>query len=160
MQVTDKKIVIIDFVMKDDEGTIIEAFNEGNFGYLHGANNILPGLERALTGKSKGDQISVTLSPEEAYGEIDTQQIQQVPRSMFPQDQAIAEGMQFHAQTPEGQPIIVTVVNVEDEHIVIDGNHPLAGITIHCDATVVDVREPTELELNHGHYHEAGSCNN
>ncbi|MGV6818759.1 MAG: FKBP-type peptidyl-prolyl cis-trans isomerase [Thiotrichales bacterium] len=159
MKVENKKIVMLNLTMKDDQDVLIEELTDGSFGYLHGAGNIIPGLEQALEGKSAGDEITVTLTPEDAYGEIDPDQIQQVPRNMFPADTEIQPGMQFHAETPEGHPMIVTVTHAEGDTVVIDGNHPLAGVTLKCDASIVAVRDATEEELSHGHMHSSGgSC--
>lgn len=159
MKVENNKVVMISLTMKDDQDVLIEELTDGSFGYLQGAGNIIPGLEKALEGKAAGDSVSITLTPEEAYGEVDPGQIQQVPRDMFPADIEVQAGMQFHAETPEGHPMIVTVTHAEGDTVVIDGNHPLAGVNLKCDATIVAIRDATEEELDHGHVHSAGgSC--
>lgn len=159
MKVENNKVVMINLTLKDDQDVLIEELTDGSFGYLHGSDNIIPGLEKALDGKDIGENVSVTLSPEEAYGEVDADQIQQVPRTMFPADTEIEAGMQFHAETPEGQPMVVTVTHAEEDTVVIDGNHPLAGVTLKCDATIIAIRDATDEEISHGHVHgSGGSC--
>ena len=153
MQISEQKVVSINYVLKNDEGETIDECNDGSFLYLHGAHNIVPGLEHALIGKIKGDQISVAVSPEEGYGEFDQEKIQAVPKNLFPEDQAVEPGMAFHAEGPDGEPIQVTVREIEEESIVIDGNHPLAGVTLNFNVNVMDVREATDDELEHGHVH-------
>ena len=156
MQAEKNKVVTIDYTLKDNEGNLIDESNTGEFAYLHGANNIIPGLEKELEGKQAGDSVQVSIKPEDAYGEVDMAKIQQAPRSMFPQDVEIKPGMQFHAQTPDGQDVMVTVTAVEDDHVVIDGNHPLAGVTLNFDVTVRDVRDASAEEIEHQHVHGPG----
>ena len=156
MQIADNTVVIIDYTLKDDAGNILDSSNDGQFAYLHGANNIIPGLENALTGKSSGDKIDVTVSPAEGYGERNDNMVQAVPRDMFDSDQEIQVGMQFHAQSPQGDMIVVTVTDIDGDDITVDGNHPLAGKNLNFDVKVVDVREATSEEIDHGHVHGPG----
>lgn len=156
MQIADKTVVTIDYTLKDDNGTILDSSSDGQFTYLHGANNIIPGLENALTGKSSGDEVNVTVIPAEGYGERNDSMVQAVPRDMFDSEQEIQVGMQFHAQSPEGEMIVVTVTDVEEDDITVDGNHPLAGKNLNFGVKVVDVREATSEELDHGHVHGPG----
>ena len=153
MQISDKMVVTIDYTLKDDNGTVLDSSTEGNFAYLHGANNIIPGLENALTGKSAGDEVDVSVSPTEGYGEHNETMIQAVPRDMFDSEQEIQVGMQFHAQSPEGEMIVVTVTDIEGEDITVDGNHPLAGVNLNFGVKVIDIREASEEEIEHGHVH-------
>ena len=159
MQIADKMVVTIDYTLKDDEGTVLDSSTEGNFAYLHGAHNIIPGLENALTGKSAGDEVEVSVSPAEGYGERNDSMIQSVPRDMFDSEQEIQVGMQFHAQSPEGEMIVVTVTDVEGDNITVDGNHPLAGVNLNFGVKVVDVREANQEEIDHGHVHGPGGHN-
>ncbi|HHH47101.1 MAG TPA: peptidylprolyl isomerase [Thiotrichales bacterium] len=153
MQVSDQKVVTLNYVLKDDEGNTMDASQDGTFSYLHGAQNIIPGLENALTGKQPGDTFSVAIPAAEAYGERDPGRIQAVPREMFPADIDIQPGMQFQAQGPEGQTMMVTVAEVREDVVVVDGNHPLAGVALNFEVEVVDVRDATAEELAHGHVH-------
>ena len=156
MQIADKMVVTIDYTLKDDKGTILDSSTEGNFAYLHGAHNIIPGLENALTGKSAGDEVDVSVTPAEGYGERNDTMVQAVPRDMFDSEQEIQVGMQFHAQSPEGEMIVVTVTDVEGDDITVDGNHPLAGVNLNFGVKVVDVREASQEEIEHGHVHGPG----
>jgi len=156
MQIADKMVVTIDYTLKDDNGNVLDSSNDGQFTYLHGSNNIIPGLENALTGKSAGDEVEVTVSPTEGYGERNDSMVQAVPRDMFDSEQEIEVGMQFHAQSPEGDMVVVTVMDVDDDDITVDGNHPLAGMNLNFGVKVVDVREATAEEMDHGHVHGPG----
>ncbi len=156
MQIEDNKVVTIDYTLKDDGGNLIDSSQDGSFAYLHGANNIIPGLESALVGKTQGDEFSVAIPSKDGYGNRDESKTAVVPRNMFPSDTDIEVGMQFHAQGPEGQDLLVTVVGVENDGIKVDGNHPLAGVTLNFQVTVVNVREATDEEISHGQVHGPG----
>ncbi|MGB1173375.1 MAG: FKBP-type peptidyl-prolyl cis-trans isomerase [Marinobacterium sp.] len=156
MQIADKTVVSIHYTLTNALGeTIDSSVGQDPLVYLQGAQNIIPGLENALTGKAVGDALQVTVEPAEGYGEIRDELIQEVDRSAFQGVEDIDVGMQFMAQTPWGeQP--VTVVKVEGEQITLDGNHQLAGETLNFDVEVVEVREATAEEVEHGHVHGAG----
>jgi len=156
MQAEKNKVVTIDYTLTDTDGNLIDESKDGQFAYLHGADNIIPGLEKGLEGKQAGDSVQVTIDPGEAYGEVDPTKIQKAPRDMFPPDVEIRPGMQFHAQTPDGQDVMVTVKAVEEDFVVIDGNHPLAGVTLNFEVTVRDVRDATAEEIEHRHVHGPG----
>jgi FKBP-type peptidyl-prolyl cis-trans isomerase SlyD len=153
MQIAENKVVTLNYSLKDNDGKLLDESSDGSFVYLHGANSIIPGLENALNGKSSGDKMSVSIAPEDAYGVRDEGRIESVPREMFPDDISIEPGMQFHAQGQNGQMIMVTVVALETDTVKIDGNHPLAGVTLNFDVEVMDVREATAEEIDHGHVH-------
>lgn len=153
MQIAQNKVVTLNYTLKDNDGTLIDESHDSSFVYLHGADNIVTGLEDALTGKLSGDKMNVTIAPEEAYGIYDESRIESVPREMFPDDTEIEQGMQFHAQGPNEQPIMVTVIGVEEGKVSIDGNHPLAGVELNFDVEVMDVRDATTEEIEHGHVH-------
>ncbi len=153
MQIEQNSVVTLHYTLKDNDGNIIDQSDDGSFLYLHGAMNIIPGLENALAGKSAGDEFSVSVSPEEGYGAKDPERIQEVPKEMFENVDEITPGVQFHAQGPDGSAVVVTVIEVKDEAVVIDGNHALAGVDLNFSVTVVDVREATEEEISHGHVH-------
>lgn len=153
MQIEPNSVVTLHYTLKDNDGNIIDQSEDGSFLYLHGAMNIIPGLENALTGKAAGDELSVAVSPEEGYGEKDPQRIQEVPKDMFENVSDIQVGMQFHAQSPDGNAVVVTVAEIKDESVVIDGNHALAGVDLNFDVKVIDVREASEEEIAHGHVH-------
>ena len=157
MQIAENTVVTIDYTLKNDEGNVIDS-SEGKEGlaYLHGAQNIIPGLENALVGKSVGDSLQVTIPPEEGYGARDDNKIQSVPKEMFDGAGDIAVGMDYYAQGPNGETLTITVVEITDEHVVVDGNHPLAGTNLHFDVSVTDIREASAEELEHGHVHGPG----
>lgn len=156
MKIAEKHVVTLNYTLKDDDDNIIDKSDDGSFCYLHGANNIIPGLENALTGKSSGDEISVSVSPDEGYGPRDDTRIQEVPRDAFPPEISIEPGMQFNAQGPEGQAVVVTIAKVDGDSITVDGNHPLAGVTLNFDVTITDIRDASAEELEHGHVHGPG----
>jgi FKBP-type peptidyl-prolyl cis-trans isomerase SlyD len=156
MQIAEKTVVTIDYTLKDDNGKVLDSSTDGQFAYLHGANNIIPGLENALNGKSAGDEVEVTVSPAEGYGERNDSMVQAVPRDMFESEQEIVVGMQFHAQSPEGDMVVVTVTDVDKDDITVDGNHPLAGMDLNFGVKVIEVREATAEEIDHGHVHGQG----
>ena len=158
MLISKDCVAIIDYILKDDDGDVLDDSQNGEFVYLHGAQNIIPGLEEALVGKQAGDQVTVSLEPKDAYGEVDPERIQIVPRDMFETDEEIVPGMQFNAQSPEGQMMVITVSEVDDDEVTIDGNHAMAGMNLHFDVNVIEVREATAEELEHGHVHAEGGC--
>jgi FKBP-type peptidyl-prolyl cis-trans isomerase SlyD len=156
MNIAKDKIVSIDYTLTGDNGKVLDS-SEGKepLAYLHGAGNIIPGLEAALEGKSSGEQMNVSIPPDRAYGQRDDRMVQPVPRTAFQGVQDLQPGMQFQANTPAG-PRVITVVGVQDDQVMIDANHPLAGQTLNFDVTVRDVRDATPEELTHGHAHGAG----
>lgn len=151
MQVSENKVVSIRYTLKNDAGEVIDSSaGRAPLSYLHGVGNIIPGLEKALEGKTSGDHVDVSIAPEEAYGERNEALIQIVPRNAFESVEEIEPGMQFYAQTPAGRQIL-TIVEVQDDQVVVDGNHPLAGETLHFSVEITEVREATEEELAHPH---------
>lgn len=153
MQIESNSVVTLHYTLKDNDGNVIDQSDDGSFLYLHGAMNIIPGLENALAGKSAGDEFSVTVSPEEGYGVKDPERIQEVPKEMFDSADEIKPGVQFHAQGPDGSAVVVTVVELKDDSVVIDGNHALAGVDLNFSVKVIDVRAASEEEVSHGHVH-------
>ena len=156
MQVESQKVVILNYTLTDIEGTVIDQSTDSSFAYLHGANNIIPGLENALHGKKAGDEMNVSVSPQEGYGERDDTKTQSVPKEMFPEDAEIEPGMQFHAQGPNGEAIVVNVTSVEDDAVTVDGNHPLAGVHLNFAVEIIEVRDASQEEIEHGHVHGPG----
>lgn len=154
MQIAKDKVVAIDYTLKDDEGSVLDT-SEGKqpLTYLHGANNIIPGLERALEGKGAGEEVSVRVEPGEAYGERRDELMQQVPRDMFQGVEELQVGMQFQASGQDGQGTVVTVTAIEGEQVTVDANHPMAGVALNFDVTVREVRDATSEEVEHGHAH-------
>ncbi len=154
MKIKDNSVVTIDYTLTNDAGEVIDTSKGSEpLAYLHGAKNIIPGLEAALSGKEAGDQLQVHLEPNEAYGEHHEEMIQTVDPSLFQGVDELAVGMEFHAQGENGNMQVVRIVAIEDDKVTIDGNHPLAGVPLNFDVTVVDIREATEEEMAHGHVH-------
>ncbi len=156
MMIAEQSVVAIHYKLSDDRGVVLDASPPGEpLQYIHGTGNIIPGLERQLTGRTPGDQFVAVVPPAEAYGERVEEMVQQVPRDMFREDQEVEVGMRFSGTTPEGQ-ISVVVTEIEGDSVTLDGNHPLAGKTLHFEVTVDAVREATEEELQQGHVHGPG----
>ena len=156
MQIEPNKVVIIDYTLTDTNGDILDTSQDGNFAYLHGASNIIPGLENALTGKTAGDELSVTIPPAEAYGERNDALTHTVGLDMFENQDDVKVGNQFQAQASDGDMMVITITAVNGDQVTIDGNHPLAGEELSFKVKVVDVRDATAEELDHGHVHGAG----
>ncbi|MCQ8105572.1 peptidylprolyl isomerase [Methylomonas sp. SURF-2] len=155
MQITDKTAVSFHYTLTNPSGEQLDSSRgEEPLLYLHGAGNIISGLEAALAGKSAGDTFSVTIPPAEGYGELAPEMVQVVSKKMF-EGMDVEVGMQFHADVSHGSGII-TVTEIDGDDVTIDGNHPLAGETLVFDVEVVDVRAATDDELAHGHIHGAG----
>lgn len=154
LTIEDGRVVALHYTLTTPEGQTLDQSELGDpLYYLHGASNIVPGLENALTGHKVGDRLNVRVAPEDGYGERLDPGPQPVERENFPPGMEIVPGMQFMAQGEDGDPLPLWVVGVDAQHVFIDHNHPLAGVTLIFDVTVVDVRAATEAELEHGHPH-------
>ncbi len=153
MQIENNSVVTLHYTLKDNDGNILDKSDDGSFLYLHGAMNIIPGLESALAGKTAGEKLSVSIAPEDGYGQKDPARIQDVPKEMFDNAADLAVGAQFHAQGPDGNAIVVTVTEIKDDTVQIDGNHSLAGVELNFDVEIMDVRAASEEEISHGHVH-------
>lgn len=156
MQVTQDAVVSIHYTLTNDQGVTLDSSAGGEpLAYLHGNGNLIPGLERALDGKSAGDKLQVQVVAADAYGELDPDLVQDVPRDAFRGIDDIQVGMQFQAQSNHG-PRAVVVTKVASDVVTVDGNHPLAGQNLNFEVEIKDVREATEEELEHGHVHGPG----
>jgi FKBP-type peptidyl-prolyl cis-trans isomerase SlyD len=151
MQATRGAVVSFNYKLTDDDGNTIDS-SEGcaPLSYLHGYENIIPGLENALEGVDVGYSANVVVEPTEAYGEIDEEAIFEVDRDKFPPEMELAPGMQFAGETPSGD-VPLTVMQVNDDSVIVNANHPLAGERLHFELEVVDIREATDEELQQGH---------
>jgi FKBP-type peptidyl-prolyl cis-trans isomerase SlyD len=151
MQATRGAVVSLNYTLTDDEGTVIDSSEDcAPLTYLHGYENIIPGLENALEGVTTGYKSEVVVQAAEAYGEIDKDAFFQVSREQFPKDMPIAPGMTFAGETEEGD-VPLLVVEVNDSAVLVDANHPLAGKRLHFDVEVVDVRAASNEELRLGY---------
>lgn len=154
MNIGEKCVVSFHYKLTNSEGEQLDSSDgQEPLKYLHGASNIVPGLEKELEGKKAGDALKVEVQPEEGYGEMSPQLVQKVPHSAFEGAPEIKAGMQFQAQGPDGQAQLITVKEVSDDEVTVDGNHPLSGQVLNFDVTIEDVREASAEELEHGHAH-------
>ena len=155
MEITDRCVATIHYTLTDDAGTIIDRSSpDAPLSYLHGAGNIVPGLEQALTGHKVGDRFSADIPPETGYGPRHDGLVQTLPISAFQGADTVQPGMQFEARTEQG-PLVFMVTRVEENQVTVDGNHPLAGKTLHFAIEVADVRDSTAQELQQGHVDDA-----
>ena len=157
---TDKikkgKVVGFSYVLTDSKGTIIDKSDSKNpFEYMHGLQQIVPGLERELEGLSIGDKKKVEVQPQDGYGVHDTNLILEVPSSNFPAGMKLEVGMEFQSNG-EGGPMIIVIKEVKADTVIADANHPLAGQVLHFDIAINSIREATEQEIAHGHVHHGG----
>lgn len=153
MLIGNNSVVSIHYTLTNDSGEVVDQSQQDQpLTYLHGASNIIPGLEKELAGKVAGDNFKTSVNPEEGYGPRHEEMVQQVPRESFPADMDIQAGMQFNAESPNG-PVTVVVTAVADDKITVDGNHPLAGQTLHFEGKIEAVRDATAEEVEHGHVH-------
>jgi len=154
MQITLNSVVSIHYTLTDDAGAILDSSSQGEpLVYLHGAQNIIPGLENALAGKQAGDSLDVRVSPEEGYGVTALELIQQIPRAMFQGVDTIEPGMSFQAQDQSGYMQRVHVTAVDGDTVTVDANHPLAGQHLNFSVNIVEIRPATAEEIEHGHVH-------
>lgn len=149
------KVASIHYTLKNGEGAVVDS-SQGRepLDYLHGHGNIVEGLENALSGKAVGDSLHVSVPPEQGYGVTDKDLLVDVPREHLPVED-LAPGMRFTAETSGGMRLF-TVKEVGEESVMLDGNHPLAGETLHFEVEVVGIREAEAEELAHGHVHSGG----
>jgi FKBP-type peptidyl-prolyl cis-trans isomerase SlyD len=149
------KVVSIEYTLRDDEGTILDTSDGAEpLVYLHGHGNIVPGLENELEGKPEGHSAKVVVPPEVGYGPSDPELIFTEPKASF--DFEVEVGQMLEASDEDGETYEYAVTAVTPEGITLDGNHPLAGMTLHFDVKVVGVRPATAEELSHGHVHGHG----
>jgi FKBP-type peptidyl-prolyl cis-trans isomerase SlyD len=155
MQITDNTAVSFHYTLTNNSGEQLDSsIGSEPLLYLHGAGNIIPGLEAALLGKKAGDKLNVSIEPEHAYGLLDENMVQVVSKKMF-EGMDVEIGMQFHADVSYGSGVI-TITAIDGDDVTIDGNHPLAGEHLNFDVEVVDVRPATADEIEHGHIHGTG----
>ena len=153
MKISDGMAVRIDYTLTNDAGEVLDT-SEGRepLAYLHGAGNIIPGLEQALEGKEAGDTLSESIAPAEGYGERSDSMVMTADLAQFPSPSQVVVGARFNVQTDQGVHL-ATVTAVTPSKATLDLNHPLAGETLHFDVEVVEVKEASEEEREHGHIH-------
>jgi FKBP-type peptidyl-prolyl cis-trans isomerase SlyD len=155
VQIAAQKIATLEYTLRNSDGELLDSSEEsGSLTYLHGAENIVPGLEAALEGKTVGDKLHVEVPPKLAYGERDDDLVVNIPRDRLPEGE-IEVGTLLRAATDSGETRELIVIDVGDVNVTVDGNHPLAGESLLFDVTVISVRDATEEEIAHGHAHDS-----
>lgn len=157
MNISENSIVTLHFTVSTTDGTQIDSSRDKEpMVYMQGSHYLIKGLEDELMGKKAGDKFDLNIAPELAYGERHDELVQMVPKSMF-EGMEVEVGMTFRATTDDGDQSVM-IIDITDEDVVVDGNHPLAGVELHFDVEVLEVREATQDELAHGHAHGPDGC--
>jgi|SRR5690606_5922337 len=156
MEISQDSVVSLLYTLKDEAGTTIDQSDGEPLAYLHGHGQIVPGLERELTGKSTGAKLHVHVPPADGYGEYDAARVQKVPRDAFSSIPDLRVGMTLATRTRSGAHAEVVVREIGPDAVAVDGNHPLAGKDLFFDIEIVDVRAASEEELAHQHVHGPG----
>ena len=155
---SNPKVVSFHYTLKNAKGETLESsFGDEPMSYLEGVGQIIPGLESEMRGLKKGEKKSIEVKAALGYGEVEEELVVEVPRAQIPKKD-VAVGDQFHADSGGGHTQVVVVTAVTDTHITVDGNHPLAGQDLHFDVEVMDVRDASADELEHGHAHGPGGA--
>jgi FKBP-type peptidyl-prolyl cis-trans isomerase SlyD len=157
VKIEKNRVVQIHYTLKDDQGEILDSsIDHDPLPYIHGVGALIPGLEKELLGKVAGDKFTTVIAPADGYGVYDEDQVFQVSADGFEEDDELELGMQVQIDTENG-PAVGTVTEIEGEEVTIDLNHPLAGVSLHFEVEVVEVRAATKQELDHGHVHSGGA---
>ena len=157
LTIQDKMVVGIHYRLTNESGEELDtSIGFDPLYYLHGASNIVPGLENELLGLSAGAKKNVVVAPADGYGEKQSQEPVAIAKSNFPPNMEIQKGMMFHTEGPDGQPVPLWVADVTDDAVLVDTDHPLAGVTLNFEVEVVDVRAASQVELTDGHPHDLG----
>lgn len=154
MKIANQCVVSIHYTLTDTQGQELDSSKDQEpLTYLHGTEGLIPGLERELEGREPGEQFEATVQPEEAYGEVNPQLVQDVPLEVLDGIENLHVGMALQSKAPDGSVQNLRVDAIGDESATLNANHPLAGEVLKFDVTVENVREATEEELEHGHSH-------
>jgi FKBP-type peptidyl-prolyl cis-trans isomerase SlyD len=157
LRIADGTVVSIHFALTLDDGVEVDTSRDSEpLAYLHGHGNLVPGLEDKLAGAQVGAKLDVDVPPEEGYGVFRPDGLQQIPRSAFPPDFEVAEGMQLATEDESGKVVPFWIDQIGDDTVTINMNHPLAGQTLHFAVEVLAIRPATHEELEHGHPHGPG----
>lgn len=156
MKIAANAVVSIEYVLRDDEGDVLDS-SEGDepLAYIHGHEQIVPGLESALAGRIKGDAVDAKIAPKDGYGDRDEELIIRITRDELPPGMEPQIGMEIGAEDEDGEHMY-WITDITGPELTLDGNHPLAGKTLHFAVKIVDVRAATKEELSHGHVHGSG----
>jgi FKBP-type peptidyl-prolyl cis-trans isomerase SlyD len=154
--VQDGVVVSMEYTLRVDGEVIDSSEGQEPLQFLTGYGNIIPGLEREMMGMKVGESKDVVVLPAEGYGEYDDEAFMDVPRNEFPKDMAVEDGLELTVRDDQGHSRYARVDGVENDTVRLNFNHPLAGDELHFNVKVVNLREPTDEELEHGHVHDAG----
>lgn len=155
MKIEQDKVAQIEYTLTNSAGEVMDKSNGQPLAYLHGHHNLIPGLEAELLGKAVGDKFTATIAATDAYGEKHDGMIQQVPSELFQGVEKIEVGMRFEAQSDQGTQS-VEIVAIDGDQVTVDANHPLAGQDLTFEVEIMDIRDASAEELEHGHAHGAG----
>ena len=156
MKVSENTIIMLEYILMDNSGEILESSKEdGEYEYLHGIGEMLPGVEKALLGLEKGGSIDIIIPPEEGFGIKSEEMIFEIDKNIFPEEAILEKGMEFDVEDDDGESII-TVIELRGEKVLIDKNHPLAGETLRVQAEIIDVRKAEDWEIEHWGHHNKG----
>ena len=157
MKIEKNRAVQIHYTLKDDQGEVLDSsMGHDPLPYIHGIGALIPGLEKELLGKEAGEKFTAIIAPADGYGDFNEDRVFQVPAGEFEGDDELEVGMQVQIDTEDGT-AVATVTEIDGEQVTLDLNHPLAGVSLHFDVEVVEVRAATAQELNHGHVHMPGA---
>jgi FKBP-type peptidyl-prolyl cis-trans isomerase SlyD len=157
MKIANDTVASLDYRLHLGDGKLVDESEPGDpLVYLHGHDEIVPGLERALEGKKAGDRLEIVVKPEDGYGEYDPEGVEEVPRTDLPADLELVAGETITGTDPDGDETDILIKEVKKDTVVLDFNDPMAGKTLHFDVTVREVRAATAEELEHGHAHVPG----
>jgi FKBP-type peptidyl-prolyl cis-trans isomerase SlyD len=158
MKICKNKVVVMHYAVSDSEDTLIDSsYDDKPLAIIHGTGYLIPGLEDALVDHQVGDKFDVEVAAVQAYGERFDDYVQTVPKSLFAGIDDLAVGSQLRATTDDGEQTVI-VIDVQDDDITVDGNHPLAGLDLKFEVDILEIRDATEEELAHGHVHGEGGC--
>lgn len=145
-----KKVFTLNYWLKNPNGEVVDTSEGGEpMVFIEGSRLVIPGLQKAVEGRSVGDRLDVTIPPELAYGEHQKDLVNEVPASMFDGIDEVKPGMKFQTNTGE-QTQVVQVVSVKDGKVIIDANHPLAGLTLNFEIEIINIREANQDEIASG----------
>jgi FKBP-type peptidyl-prolyl cis-trans isomerase SlyD len=158
MKIAKNNVVVMHYAVSDSEGTLIDSsYEDKPMAIIQGVGYLIPGLDDALIDHQAGDKFEVAVACDQAYGERHDDYVQTVPREVLAGVEDLALGTQLRATTDDGEQTVI-VIDVQDDVITVDGNHPLSGLDLNFDVEIIEVREATAEELEHGHVHAEGGC--
>ncbi|MFY0688271.1 MAG: peptidylprolyl isomerase [Cyclobacteriaceae bacterium] len=156
MKINKHSVVSFDYTLKNEAGEVMDSSQGGQpLVYLHGVGGLIKGVEQALEGQVKGAKVQATVTPKDGYGEYNEKMVITVPKSNFQGTEKLVEGMQVQMENKKGKQV-ATVTEIKGSDVTLDANHPLAGMTLQFDMEVVDIRDATPEEIDHGHVHGPG----